>query len=66
MKPEIEGHSTIEVRLERTPMTVSSLVRSGLAAPSGPAQYQGNLLIAGINPLGRNLTYKVGLKLTEM
>jgi len=37
-----------------------------MAIPSGRAQYQGNLLIAGVNPLGRNLTYKVGLKLTEM
>ena len=33
---------------------------------SGPTKYQDNLLIAGINPLSRNLTYKDGLKLTEM
>ena len=28
--------------------------------------YDNNLLIAGINPLARNLTYKEPLKLTEM
>jgi len=33
---------------------------------SGLTVYQDNLLIAGINPLSRNLTYKDGLKLTEM
>jgi hypothetical protein len=37
-----------------------------LAEPSDSGVYQSNLLIAEINPLDRNLTYKDGLKLTEM